>query len=312
MSVKAIVKLLIPGPLRRFIGTRLRTRRRWLHLRDRVSRYLKLSDESKNDADYLLSMLRMNAHIVDKGLRSENWRRGRSKSAYTRSKELIGELGSCEDPTYDWAIEIISEYERRQCIEGDGLGKDNVHWASWVRDEMVSEDKMMRHMRARTSVRNFDKGRRITEAEADDIVRAALEAACSCHRQTLRVYCCLDPDRTRQIGECFHGFTCYSEYVPSVWVFCVDLRTYQFPEELFTPSVDTALGVQNAVLYAGACGLSMVLLNWVSKPEAELRLRELMKIPEHESIVVGAACGQPQSITTKPARKLPRDAMGIR
>jgi nitroreductase len=85
------------------------------------------------------------------------------------------------------------------------------------------------------------------------------------------------------------------------------------PMELFVPHVDVGLVAGHAALMASALGLSITYLSWASRTkEHELALRQLLTIPDHYEVVVGAACGYPLRVAVKPQRKPVRTTLVYR
>jgi nitroreductase len=302
----SFLKRLIPTHLRGLLRRYRKTHAANHAFLEKVKRFRNVNSEKILDQEYYLSMLRMKTHIVDKGLHSDNWQRGRSKSAYADSKDLLDNLQGCSDPSYEWGLRVVEEYKCRN----DGVEFDRKQREEQVPDP-IGYELLCQHLKSRTSVRRFVPDKQLSMEDVDAITLGALEAASSCHRQTFRVYCTISPEKVSQVAGCFHGFSCFSSFVPSFWVFCADLRPYSFPAELFTPAVDTALAVQNAVLVAASRGLSMTLLNWAGLGDSEERLRTLLNVPAHEAIIVGGACGFPVQGTIRPARKLVKSALTL-
>jgi hypothetical protein len=241
----------------------------------------------------------MYAHILDKGLQYEKWQPGHSHEVYIKAKSLIEEYSDSEDPTVAWARDVITEYERRD-ISNVLVGGRHTHRTVVFPDNMVDSFKPL--LAARTSVRQFSD-KPLTEAQVRELVQAALQAPSSCCRQTLKVYATVRESIAYKVASSFNGFTCFSESIPAFLLFCVDLRSYSFPGELFTPCYDTALAVENAALMATAMQMSLTQLAWNGKSESDKFVRDIFGIPKHEEIVVGSIIGYPASVPVKPARK---------
>ena len=88
------------------------------------------------------------------------------------------------------------------------------------------------------------------------------------------------------------------------WVFTANIRGYVWPSEIFLPSVDTCLGVQNIMLGATTLGLSATILSWAQKDKNEERkIRELLHIPVHHQIIICAVMGYADIVNQTPERK---------
>jgi len=271
--------------------------------RSRLERYedIALGDVEHND-DSQFALLRQYAHELDKGLHRKDWVPGHGESAYQKSRCLYRRLIGNESPPNDvfrWIQNILSEYEQRK-RQAPG---EVAPLASTEEPFRLPPEDMARAIAARVSSRWFQQ-KKIQDAVLEQIAEAAVQAPSSCNRQTLQIFATLDPARALEILKCFKGFTGFSPFIPCAMVFCADLRPYQFPNELFIPTLDTALAVENALLMASAHGLNATLLTWGSRnAEEDRRLRHLLEIPNHMEIVVGAACGYPEQNAIRPARK---------
>ena len=298
--VKTLLKKVLPSTTTRFLRNVISNHKEAASYRHKLRRYLKISTLVRNDdPEFCLSMLRMYAHILDKGLHRQDWEPNHGNTVYKEAKRFLVLSNGTSDPTFHWGKAVLLEYERRSLGNGTDINQ-KLH--EHVVAPPITPQQLMQHVKYRTSIRSFEQ-RRITEEDAKRIAEAALEAPSSCHRQTLRIYATTDPECAPKVGSCFHGFAGFSAFVPAFFVFCVDLRPYSFPAELFTPTLDTGLAVENALLMASSLGISMTLLNWTGKSPAEERLRSYLGMAEHEAVVVGAACGYPGEAASKPARK---------
>jgi len=253
-----------------------------------------------DDIDYQLVQLRMHAHALDKSLHYENWDSGRGRYVYDRAVEILEKcrITETERETVDWAMTIIEDYSKRQ----ESPAKKIAERGFQVTDPPLSPDALFDLLAYRRSCRSFTS-RKVKTETVKLIVSAALEAPASCSRQTLKVYATTDCNKAKKYSEFFHGCTCFSEHIPSLLIFCADLRPYSFPTELFIPTLDTALAVQNAALMASSMGLSITQLIWASDTKNEQSLRSCFEIPEYVEIVVGAVCGYPNKYSFRPARK---------
>ena len=268
--------------------------------RERLANYERVAkQEFEIDNECQASKLRMYVHTLDKGLHRKGLEPGHSREIYLTAVKILREYTGIDDDTIGWARLIISEYEYRQSMEKETIEP----LKSEPVTPIVSSDTLMKFMKMRTSCRQY-KNQTVSTEAIETITQAALESPWSCSRQALKVYSTTDLELTYKALNYFSGFTCFSKYVPSMFVFCVDLRPYTLPMELFVPTLDAGLAVENAVLMAFSLGASMTLLTWGSRTmEQERGLRKLFGIPDYYEIVVGAACGYPENWAVRPARK---------
>ncbi len=252
-----------------------------------------------------LALLRMYSHVVDKGLNRPDWMPGHGHASYMMAKGLLEKHALTDDPSVVWARQIIGEYEKRQMA----CCGSTPHLGMLVYPPPIKPDDLLRQMRYRISSRSYED-RRVGIGSIERIVEAALEAPWSCSRQALRVYASVNPDVACSVAHCFRGFSSFGSFVPCIMVFCVDLRPYSIPAELFVPHLDVGLACANAALMASSLGLAMVFLSWGSRTvDDERRLRTQFAIPDHYEIVVGACCGYPDRNPVRPARKKVADTL---
>lgn len=248
------------------------------------------------------------AHNVEKGLNRSDFEPGHSCHVYDQVKDILDHYDG-DDGTAEWARSLLQDYESAQ---GDVAMLEGKYRREYQRtSDHLDPSALLSFLRLRRSCREY-QDKLVLESEIKRIVEAGLEAPSSCSRQALRVFCSLTPEKSKAVLNCFTGFTCFSENVPAAMVFCVDLRPYFLPKELFVPTLDVGLAASNAALMATSLDLSMTYLSWgARRPEQEERLRRLMGIPEYCEIVVGATCGYPAYVPHRPERKHVNSALTI-
>ncbi|HPR69556.1 MAG TPA: nitroreductase family protein [Kiritimatiellia bacterium] len=306
--MKNLLRQLIPLRIRRCLRSPLILPGSY---RSRLDRYEQIAlGGVEHSSDSQLAQLRQYAHELDKGLHRKDWEPGHGEAVYQKARCLYGQLAgnaASPDGVFRWIQDILSEHEQRQHQPPDQV----TPLAAEHEPFRLDPDAMAKAIAARVSSRWF-QSRTIPETVLNQIVEAAAQAPSSCNRQTLQIFASLDPARTIEILKCFKGFTGFSPFIPCAMVFCADLRPYLFPNELFIPTLDTALAVENALLMASAHGLNATLLTWGSRnTEEDRRLRRILGIPDHIEIVVGAACGYPEKNAIRPARKSVADTLWL-
>jgi nitroreductase len=280
-------------------------RLRWPYIlprtyRDRLWHYQHVAmGRHADDEESDLATLRLYAHVLDKGLHAEGWEAGHSVAVHEKASGLLAKYADSDSPTIAWAKEILEEFDRRQTADPRShqpFGRDPA-------PPTLSPDEMLGQMRLRTSSRTYQQ-RCVEQETVERIVAASLEAPWSCSRQALRVYGSIKPETAEEILSCFKGFTRFGDFVPCSLVFCVDLRPYGLPRELFVPHLDVGLAAGHASLMASTLGLSVTYLSWGSRTvEMERKLRRLLDVPDYFEVVVGGACGYPEREAIRPVRK---------
>lgn len=298
-KVKRIIKRFVPASILRYIKVSLSPSVLPANYKERLAYYEMVE---KNlfaaDSESELALLRMYSHVLDKRLNTSTWEPGHSQLVYDRAKSILDRYGTIDDPTVSWAQGIIKEYEERQMVP-------NIITRSCgsIEPPPLAPADLLEQMHYRVSCRHY-ANRRVDVASVEKIVEASLEAPWSCSRQALRVYASVEPETAKSALQCFEGFKSFSEFVPCVLVFCVDLRPYSMPKEIFVPHLDVGLAASNATLMASSLGLTIVYLSWGSRTkENERRLRKQFNIPDYYEIVVGGCCGYPSRRPIRPVRK---------
>ena len=265
-------------------------------------------DPRRLDESYWAHMLRMYAHIVDKGVQRCDWEAGHSAQCHALAKEALSHIPPArlhEDPSMIWALRTIEEYERRQCNGVAPTPREPVPPSRCGYDDLVDTIK------TRRSIRTYiDKP--LDAQTIGKIVEVINWSATSCNRQTARVFVAASPEVASQCLKTCGGATCFSDNVPAFFAFCSDTRSYSMPEEIFLPHVDVCLGVQNCCLAAHALGVSITLLSWArNTPADEIELRRILGIPEYCQIIVAGAAGYPMFATPAPHRKSVEETLTI-
>jgi len=258
-------------------------------------------DRAAADTDEkCLLLMRKYAHIIDKGLHRRDAGPGHSKNYYHLLKECIIRLKSTQyanDPTVRWAEEKLRVYERLQ------NGEFFMPLSGEQPTGIIPLESFEALAHARRSNRDFSD--KIVPNEIIDRLKdLANWASSSCNKQPINIYATNDPALASECLKCCKGGTGFSEHIPSFWVFTADILGYVWPTEIFLPSVDVCLGVQNVMLGATTAGLSGTLLSWAQKDdEEEHRLKSLLHISEHHQIIICAVIGYANTVFQTPARK---------
>lgn len=253
-----------------------------------------------DDIDSDLCHLRMTAHIIDKGLHHPDAIYGHGEKNYLKAKELLNKYEGIADPTYNWALGIVEEYELLQ--EQKELFSSSRSISNSVKAQDISSDSLSNLMNTRVSCRQY-KEENVSRELLEKLIDASLQAPWSCSRQALRTYVVEEPKKAQEVLSCFRGFTAFSGSCVAI-IYCVDLRAYSHHNELFVPHLDVGMGASYAALQASTLGLSMTFLSAAAFRDGnEGKLRTCLGIPDYEEIVVGSVCGVPNKIPPRPIRR---------
>lgn len=258
-------------------------------------------DLSLQDSDEkTLLLMRKYAHIIDKGLHRKDATPGHSKEYYILLKDCISRLEKSsysDDLTLAWAKSKLMQYERLQ------FGNNFEPLVGEVPEELTSFEDFENLVHARRSNRDFTT-KKVADNDVEKLKRLANWASSSCNKQPINIYATNDSELAKECLKCCKGGTGFSNHIPSFWVFTADILGYVWPTEIYLPSVDVCLGVQNVMLGATTLGISGTLLSWAQKcTEEELQLKKLLNIPTHHQIIICAVMGYAKTQFQTPTRK---------
>ena len=256
-------------------------------------------DNTQEDEEVAMLLLRKYAHIIDKGLQRKDFKPGHSKIIFEQAKNSLSKIKSKhlrEDASVVWSIEKLNDYELRQkgSID-DNTNTEEIYAGSY--------DDLLVLMKNRRSARYYLK-RTVENDVIEKVIEPINWASSSCNKQPIKVFATNNSKLAKDCLDQCKGATGFGEYVPSFMAICADMRGYVLPSEMYLPMIDVSLGVQNSVLAVHTLGLSCTILSWAQKDEREDKLlRELLEIPEHYAIIFNMAMGYPESNPPIPMRK---------
>ena len=122
-------------------------------------------------------------------------------------------------------------------------------------------------------------------------IDAAAQAPSACNRQPFRFIVSTQQEWASRIAECAGGTAGYSQQLPAIIVVVGDLSAYPFERDRHLIYVDASLATMQLMLAAETLGLSTCPINWPDVDSAEQRIRELLKLPAHERVIMLVAIG---------------------
>lgn len=255
---------------------------------------------SSSDSKRLCADFRRLTHIVDKGLRRNDFEKGRSRQAYENAKKIlekITEIKGKEDNSIEWGKEVLREYSMRQL-------QKQIEVKPEIRSiKKCSYEELVNTIHSRRSIRRYKK-QRISDEKMRKIVEVVNWSPSSCNRQTAFVFMTNSSELSAECLSCCSGKSGFSEYIPAFFTFCANVLPYDMPHEVTIPYIDVSLGVQNCNLVAHSLGISITLLSWAKHgAEEEARLRALLNIPDHFEIIINGVAGYPAQYVEAPSRK---------
>lgn len=164
-------------------------------------------------------------------------------------------------------------------------------------------------MERRTSVRHFDKEKKVEKTDIEQMIEAAILAPSWKNSQTARYYCIMSDDMLKEFGEkCLPEFNRKNAANASALIVTSFVKNRSGFEKTGEPSNEAGngwgfydLGLHNGNLLLKAKDLGFDTL--VMGIRDEKAIRELLNIDESETIVSVIAVGYAAKRTERPKRK---------
>jgi len=262
------------------------------------SEQIKISlKEKKCDDLYYLSKLAKCCHILDKGCYTVPFEKKHSLSIYNEAKRYIEKIDyekNRNDSCYNWCVKKIKRYEEMQ----EEMSSPNLYVEPVVyKDSSVFDD----FINSFISVRRFSD-KTISNDIIKQSIKTAQSASSSCFRQTPRCYAIKSFDLIKKMTPSIAGLTGFSNGVPLLFCITSDLRSYDCVDRDLA-YIDSTLFSQNLVLSLRAKNIYSVFLNFQQASKTDISIiKEYLKIPEYEKIIIFIACGYSDYISEKPQR----------
>jgi len=122
-------------------------------------------------------------------------------------------------------------------------------------------------------------------------IEAAAQAPSACNRQAFRFIVTTEPQWVSRIAECPGGAAGFAQQLPAIIVVVGDLSAYPFERDRHLIYIDASLANMQLMLAAETLGLATCPINWPDVDSAEQRIRELLKLPAHERVIMLMAIG---------------------
>ena len=271
--------------------------------------------------DQLRGEISIAVHVVEKGLTMPDmrWGFGRERIMTLLAHcEAFAERYDAADDVLLHAVSVLKEYAHRH--DAAGIALDEMfqtslsHLLSRFPDVPASEQPMTARTAffasseasfpifsaSRHSIRNFGK-----EPVPVDTLRMAAalaqNAPSACNRQATRIYIVQDEKLKDDILSLQNGNRGFGHLVDKLLVITSDLSYYKGGKSRNLCYVDAGIYAMN-LLYSlhyyrvGACPL-----NWCDSPRDDAAIRNLIRIPEQETVVLLVACGSVPESTTQYA-----------
>lgn len=285
-----------------------RWRMRKMFAYDRA-RFLRNSPHSREEtkAGALASVI-MTYHIVEKGLTMPDMRFGFGRDMILRLIAALNDFADkygTEEPQFRVAVAVIAEYKKVHEDAGFVLDEERSRAISALLERVPVEPSHQIEMTrerywaqldapfetfsaSRHSVRNFSGTVSIEQIRA--AVALANNAPSACNRQYMRVHCVTDRDAVQKCLALQNGNRGFGHLADKLLVLTADLRAVWGSErnDIFT---NAGIYLMNLCYALHKNKVAHCMLNWSSPPPVDRALRNLLDIPDPETVIVLIACG---------------------
>jgi nitroreductase len=145
-----------------------------------------------------------------------------------------------------------------------------------------------------------------------DDIRKAVEAAQTtpsvCNRQSPVVYVFPRGEAANKVLALQNGNAGFGNTASHVLVVTVDLRTFVHIGERNQGWIDGGMFAMSLIYALHALGVGTCCLNWSVDHRTDRRLRSVMAVPDHESVIMMLAIGRiPETLPVTASRRRPTD-----
>jgi nitroreductase len=260
--------------------------------KERVRRsYRKMADKNS-----LRTQILMNTHFLDRAtqMAKEGSLSLKSTKATEKLLEEWQKRGYHETPYIFWSREVIKRY------------KDFVEMGVRpnVSDSIEPSNNLWKVVEGRRSIRRWQK-KDIDLDTIKKILNAAIWAPTSCNRHALR-YIVITNSELKDFIATIAKAGPYQSYISETSVLIlvvVDPRFYN-PKEVCFQGLDAGAAIENMILAASSLGIGSCWIGFINmlSNKNEIRLREEIKIADHEDICSLVVFGYSDGVPYPPAR----------
>lgn len=265
-------------------------------------RFLKYSivNKTSKDKDYILTMLSILTHDIEKGLSLKNPRKsfGRKKveeimdlldkaSAYELNNEIV--LNAKDILKTYIILKDTYEFDIKDCIKYINNSTDSTKTGYEEKKAVdCSKKDFLAFAMHRHSIRYFMK-RDIKNDVLYNVLKLAQSAPSACNRQSISVCAIKNQKKVKDILN-MHGGAKGFEDVSVLFLIKSDLSKYTCSRECATPYVDGGIFAMNLLYSLQYYGLGSCPLIWDDNGRMN-EIREIVDIAENEVVVCLIAAG---------------------
>lgn len=165
----------------------------------------------------------------------------------------------------------------------------------------------------RRSIRKFDKTKMVSKEQVEQVIQAAVYAPTWKNSQTARYYCAMDEESINKVANCLQGTNKEKSEGAALIVTTFVHNRSGFDKDGNPDNecgngwgyYDLGLASENLVLKAHELGLGTLIMG-IRDGEA---LRNVLSVPEEETVVAVIAIGYPDIDPEMPKRKTTEDVI---
>lgn len=150
---------------------------------------------------------------------------------------------------------------------------------------------------SRYSLREFLK-KNVEEAVIERAVKMAMKTPSVCNRQAWHVYHTNNSEIIKNVLAYQNGNSGFGHQVPELFIITVDLRAFFVGKEHYQHWIDGGLFSMSLMYTLHSLGVASCALNWSQTPSVDKKLRSVIKIDPHHTIIMMMAAGYPD-VTNK-------------
>ncbi len=249
-------------------------------------------------------------HVIEKGLTMPSMRSGFGKGKMIQLIDkclYYQEKFDANNDQFRHALGVIEEYKRVHkeinfSIDKELEGKINfllekVKNVPFVEQNRATKNSYFSSYNAsfdkfsesRHSVRNYDG--KIELTQINKAIQLAQNVPSACNRQPSRVHIVKNKELIAKVFDIQDGNRGFGHLADKVIIVTSDLSAYQGGNERNLAFVDGGMYAMNLLYSLHFNKIAACPLNWATTPSEDLKLRDVIAIPDSEVIILMIACG---------------------
>lgn len=256
----------------------------------------------------------MHYHVIEKGLTMPNRRLEFGKPVLCNLIDLILRYEANftnHSPHVDYAIGVVKEYDKLHADSGCDRTVDGAFWSkveSFVSGHLANQSSKQFHFKrsefyaqtgapfadfasARHCVRHYS-GTPVSREKLEAAVKIACTTPSACNRNHGRVHCIADKNLCLEILKTQGGNRGFGHLADKVLIVTSDMKCQISARERNDDYVNGGMFLMNLCYALYAQEIAYCILTWSVELEKDAWLREVVKIPAHETIIALLCIGE--------------------